>query len=293
MLPIVFHAPGAELTRPTVAPEVREPAVIARDLVLAYGERVALTASDFDIPAGGLTALIGPNGSGKSTILNAIAGLLEPSSGRLAVLAGPRRLAAIAYVLQSTAVNGAMPVTVREVVGMGRYGSLGPFRRFAPRDRALCAAAMERLAITELASRHLDELSGGQRQRVFVAQGLAQAADLLLLDEPITGLDLPSTERIRSAIQAERRRGVTVVLTTHELADAAAADWVLLLAGRVVAAGPPDEVLVPGRLSEAYGVTFLAHGGRLMIDDPAHRSGGGPVIDARHQADPDPEGWQA
>ncbi len=254
-----------------VAPEVREPAVMARDLVLAYGERVALAASDFDIPAGALIALIGPNGSGKSTILNAISGLLEPTSGRLAVLAGPRRLAAIAYVLQSTAVNEAMPVTVREVVGMGRYGGLGPFRRFTTQDRALCAAAMDRLAITELASRHLDELSGGQRQRVFVAQGLAQAADLLLLDEPITGLDLPSTERIRTAIEEERRRGVTVILTTHELADAAAADWVLLLAGRVVAAGPPDEVLVPARLSEAYGVSFVTEGGRTMIDDPGHR----------------------
>jgi manganese transport system ATP-binding protein len=257
-----------------VVPEVREATVIARDLVLAYGERVALTASDFEIPVGGLTALIGPNGSGKTTILNAIAGLIEPASGRLAVLAGPHRPAAIAYVLQSTAVNEAMPVTVREVVGMGRYGSLGPFRRFTAGDRALCSAAMERLAITELASRHLDELSGGQRQRVFVAQGLAQAADLVLLDEPTTGLDLPSTDRIHTAIEEERRRGVTVVLTTHELADAAAADWVLLLAGRVVAAGPPDEVLVAARLSQAYGVSFVTEGGRTIIDDAGHRPWG-------------------
>jgi ABC-type Mn2+/Zn2+ transport system ATPase subunit len=249
---------------------------MARDLVLAHGERVALAASDFDIPAGALTALIGANGSGKSTILNAIAGLLEPAAGRLAVLAGARR-EALAYVLQSTAVNEAMPVTVREVVGMGRYGSLGPFRRFTSRDRALCAAAMDRLDIANLASRHLDELSGGQRQRVFVAQGLAQATNLLLLDEPITGLDLPSTERIRAAIDEERQRDVTVILTTHELAAAAAADWVLLLAGRVVAAGPPAEVLVPALLSEAYGVPFVSDGGRPMIDDPGHRPRG-----ARH-----------
>jgi manganese transport system ATP-binding protein len=246
-----------------VAPEVREPAVIARDLVLAYGERVALTNSDFDIPAGGLIGLVGPNGSGKSTILNAIAGLLEPASGRLAVLAGPRRSAAIAYVLQSTAVNEAMPITVREVVGMGRYGSLGPFRRFTTQDRALCAAAMDRLAITELASRHLDELSGGQRQRVFVAQGLAQAADLLLLDEPITGLDLPSTERIRAAIDAERERNV--VLTTHELADAAA-DWVLLAAsggGRAAGRVPPRALSRP----TVSFVTERSH----ADDDPGHR----------------------
>lgn len=248
-----------------------ESAVRAHDLVLAYGDRVALQISNFDIPASALTVLIGPNGSGKTTILNAIAGLVEPRSGRLAVSMTARGAAAMAYVLQSAAVNNALPITVREVVSMGRYASLGAFRRFGPRDRELCAAAMDRLAITDLASRRLDELSGGQRQRVFVAQGLAQAADLLLLDEPVTGLDLPSTERIRAAIEEERRRGVTVLLTSHQLADAAAADWVLLLAGSVVAAGPPGAVLVPAYLSAAYGMSFVAVPGPSVIDDATHR----------------------
>jgi ABC-type Mn2+/Zn2+ transport system ATPase subunit len=254
-----------------MVPEVPPPAVSAQSLVLGYGGRAALASSDFVIPADGLTALIGPNGSGKSTILNAIAGLLRPISGRLAVPAVAQSPTALAYVLQATLVNAAMPITVREVVGMGRYASLGPFQRFTSHDRALCSTAMERLDIAQLASRHLHELSGGQRQRVFVAQGLAQAADLLLLDEPITGLDLPSSERIRAAIRQERDRGVTVVLTTHELADAAAADWVLLLAGRVVAAGPPQHVLTSAYLEQAYGVAFRAEGGQLLIDDAAHR----------------------
>jgi ABC-type Mn2+/Zn2+ transport system ATPase subunit len=254
-----------------MAREYRRPAVSARGVVLGYGMRVALAASDFEIPAGSLTALIGPNGSGKSTILNAIAGLIRPTAGQLSVPAAMQSRPALAYVLQATQVNEAMPVTVREVVGMGRYGSLGPFRRFTAGDRALCATAMERLDISGLESRRLAELSGGQRQRVFVAQGLAQAADLLLLDEPITALDLPSTERIRAVIGEERERGVTVILTTHELADAAAADWVLLLAGRVIAAGPPAEVLVAARLSEAYGVSFVAQAGQMIIDDAAHR----------------------
>jgi manganese transport system ATP-binding protein len=249
----------------------RPPAASARDVVLAYGERVALAASDFVIPSGALTALIGPNGSGKSTILNAIAGLLRPTAGLLSVPAAEQARPAVAYVLQSTRVNEAIPISVREVVGMGRYAELGPFRPFTARDHALCREAMERLAIADLAGRHLGELSGGQRQRVFVAQGLAQAAGLLLLDEPTTGLDLPSTDRIQSAIEEERRRGVTVVLTTHELADAAAADWVLLLAGRVVAAGPPDAVLTVANLEQAYGVGFRAEGGRLLVDDAAHR----------------------
>lgn len=249
----------------------RQAAVLADGVVLAYGERLALAASDFLIPAGTLTALIGPNGSGKSTILNAISGLLRPTAGQLRVPAAEQSPPALAYVLQSTRVNESMPVTVREVVGMGRYAELGPFRRFTARDHALCAEAMERLDIADLAGRHLAELSGGQRQRVFVAQGLAQAAGMLLLDEPITGLDLPSGERIRSAITNERERGATVVLTTHELADAAAADWVLLLAGRVVAAGPPEEVLIASHLEQAYGVSFRTEGGRLLVDDAAHR----------------------
>jgi iron complex transport system ATP-binding protein len=246
-------------------------AVSARGVVFAYGDRVALATSDFEIPAGALTALIGPNGSGKSTILNAIGGLLHPAAGQLAVPVASRDRPALAYVLQATHVNEAMPVTVREVVGMGRYADLGPFRRFSARDHALCAEAMTRLDVADLANRHLSELSGGQRQRVFVAQGLAQASDLLLLDEPVTGLDLPSTERIRAAIRDERDRGVTVVLTTHELADAAAADWVLLLAGRVVASGPPRDVLTVPHLENAYGVAFRNEGGRLFVDDAAHR----------------------
>jgi iron complex transport system ATP-binding protein len=246
-------------------------AVSASGLVLAYGDRVALDTSDFEIPAGALTALIGPNGSGKSTILNAIAGLLRPTGGRLSVPAASRIPPAFAYVLQSTRVNETMPVTVREVVGMGRYASLGLFRPFRQEDRALCASSMERLDIVALADRHLDELSGGQRQRVFVAQGLAQASELLLLDEPITGLDLPSTERIRAAIAGERDRGVTVVVTTHALADAEAADWVLLLAGRVVAQGPPEIVLTQRHLEAAYAVSFRTENGRFLVDDAAHR----------------------
>jgi iron complex transport system ATP-binding protein len=213
--------------------------------------------------------------------------LLRPTAGQLRVPAAEQSPPALAYVLQSTQVNESMPVTVREVVGMGRYAELGPFRRFTARDHALCAEAMERLDIADLAGRHLAELSGGQRQRVFVAQGLAQAAGLLLLDEPITGLDLPSGERIRSAITDERERGATVVLTTHELADAAAADWVLLLAGRVVAAGPPEEVLTASSLEQAYGVSFRTESGRLLVDDAAHRPRLARHADAHVRTGPD------
>jgi len=245
------------------------PIVTARDLVLAYGDHVALDTSDFEIPANAVTAVIGPNGSGKSTILNAIAGLAKPAAGEI-VVRGPHGRRGIAYVFQATKVNESMPITVGEVVSMGRYGTLGPFRPFGESDRAVCRAAMARLDILDLASRHLDELSGGQRQRVFVAQGLAQEAELLLLDEPITGLDLLSRETILAVVREERERGTAVVMSTHDLGEAAVADHVLLLSGRVVASGPPGQVLTAEHLSDAYRIRLVSRDGALVVDDPHH-----------------------
>jgi manganese transport system ATP-binding protein len=251
-------------------------AITARGLQLAHGERMALDASDLDIPAGTVTAVIGPNGSGKSTLLHAIGGLLEPVGGELGVLVSYPKHQGTAYVLQSTKVHEQMPITVREVVSMGRYGRLGMFGRFQAEDRAACTSAMERLDVIDLAERHLDELSGGQRQRVFVAQGLAQVADLLLLDEPVTGLDIVSHDRILEAVATERARGVTVVMTTHDLSEAAHADHVVLLSGRVVASGPPEQVLTADCLTKAYGINLITtDDGTVVLDDPYHRADGG------------------
>ena len=131
----------------------------------------------------------------------------------------------------------------REAVAMGLYPKLGWFGRPSAEDRSRVARAMERLKVTDLADRHLDELSGGQRQRVFVAQGMAQPHEALLLDEPLTGLDILSARTIDEIIHTERDRGHAVVLTTHDLDEARAADWVILMSGHVVAYGPPAEVL--------------------------------------------------
>jgi len=246
----------------------------ARGVVLGYGDFVAVSASDFDIPAGKMTVIIGPNGSGKSTILNGIAGLTQPRAGFIEVLGGPadRMLSRVAYVFQAVKVNQAMPVTVRETVAMGRYAPLGAWRRFSKRDHAVVTEALERLDIIDLARNHLVELSGGQRQRVFVAQGLAQEAEILLLDEPVTGLDIVSRELILSAFRTELEAGRTLVLTTHDLAEATVADHVLLMAGRVHSQGPPEEVLKPDRLSSAYGVGIVhLEDGSIVLDDPHHR----------------------
>jgi len=245
-----------------------------RGVVLGYDARVAMAASDFAIPAGRLTAVIGPNGSGKSTLLNALAGLLTPRQGTLEVLGRPptRVRRQVAYVLQATKVNEVMPITVRETVAMGRYALLGVWGFPTLPHRRATQRAMERLEVADLAGRHLYELSGGQRQRVFMAQGLAQEADLLLLDEPITGLDLVSTERIRAVIAEELEGGTTVVMTTHDVADANRADHVLLMAGRVHTEGPPALALHPDRLSAAYGIGIVhLEDGSLVLDDAHHR----------------------
>lgn len=247
-------------------------AVTAIDLVLAYGPKIALDSSSFEIPVGGITALIGPNGSGKSTLLNAIAGLIEPSSGTIDVVTGGDGARSISYVLQTTKVNEALPITVREVVTMGRYATTGGHRRLDSADVAAVDEAIRRMGIGDLEDRHLGGLSGGQRQRVFVAQGLAQEHDILLLDEPLTGLDITSAQAIDDVIHDENTRGCTIVMTTHDLAEAQVANHVLLLSGRVVAWGPPDEVLSVENLTAAYGPNLLhVEGRQLFIDDPAHR----------------------
>lgn len=246
-------------------------AVTARDLVAAYDDKVAIARSTFSIPAGRVTAVIGPNGSGKSTLLNVIAGLHEPAGGSIDVSARSDESHRIAFVLQTTKVNDNLPISVREVVAMGRYAGLGAYRWLTPQDRDAIAFAMTRTGITDLANRHLSELSGGQRQRVFVAQGMAQEHDLLLLDEPLTGIDLTTAQAIDTAIHEEIERGCTVVLTTHDLSEAQVADYVVLLSGRVVAAGPPEDVLTPENLREAYGPALLhIDEGRIFLDDAAH-----------------------
>jgi ABC-type Mn2+/Zn2+ transport system ATPase subunit len=154
---------------------------------------------------------------------------------------------------------------------MGRYAHTGPWRRISADDRTAVERAIEAVGLGAIAGRPLHDLSGGQRQRAFVAQGLAQEADLLLLDEPITGLDLVSRQHILDAMAGERAAGRTVVVSTHDLGDAADTDHLLLLAGRVVASGPPAAVLTEDHLAQAYGGHFLRVGGStLILDDHAH-----------------------
>lgn len=247
-------------------------AISATSIVVTYGHTTAIGASTFDIPAGMVTAVIGPNGSGKSSLLNVIAGLVAPSAGSITIHDAERGRRSIAYVLQTTSVNENLPVSVREIVTMGRYASAASRWRLTHQDRTAVDNAIERMGIVDLASRHLGELSGGQRQRAFVAQGLAQDHSILLLDEPLTGIDLTTAQAIDAVIHEETSRGCTVVMTTHDLSEAQFADHVLLLSGRVIASGTPDDVLTASNLVSAYGPSLLhiGEGGQLFVDDPHH-----------------------
>ncbi len=241
------------------------PSITTDRLEVRYGDRVALSGLDLTVAAGSTLAVIGPNGSGKSTLLGTLAGTVEPSSGTKKVSG-----ASPALVLQSTDVDKSLPITVRDTVSLARYATLGLFGRFRTADREAVDQAMARMAVDDLASRQLHDLSGGQRQRVLVAQGLAQDTDVLLLDEPVTGLDVTSRSIILNVIDEEAAAGRTVVMTTHNLDDARRCTQVLLLDTTPIAVGPPSEVLTEEHLLRAFGGRFIRVGDELILDDPHH-----------------------
>lgn len=255
--------------RPATAAGTGGAAVHATGVRLGYRGESVLRIESLALRFAEVTALIGPNGSGKSTLLNGIGGLVPPLGGTLEVLglepAAARRR--VAYVLQATEANRTLPVTAREVVAMARFAARGLLHPLRAADRAAVTHAMERLDVAHLADRHLRDLSGGERQRILVAQGLAQEADVLLLDEPVTGLDAVSQARILGVVAEERAAGRAVVVATHDLREAQRADHVVLLAGRVVASGPPAFVLTPAALQEAYGGRLVPVGVGTAIDD--------------------------
>lgn len=251
----------------------QQPSVRIDAVNVSYGPIVALRDVDLELFPGTSVSIIGPNGSGKSTLLGAISGLVKPTGGTIEVLgaspAAVRRR--VAHVLQTTTANESVPMTVLEAVRIGTYGRRGAFRRLTRGDHDAVDRAIERMRIGDLLNRQLHELSGGQRQRVYVAQGLAQRADVLLLDEPITGLDLVTQETITSVVRDERDAGRTVIVTTHDVGTAGLADMVVLIATEVVAVGPPDDTLNPAQLAQAYGghVHVLADG-TVVLDEPHH-----------------------
>lgn len=239
---------------------------------VARGRNVALTVDRLTISPG-ITALIGPNGSGKSTLLHTISGVLTPLSGEVSVLGHPtnRMRGDVAYVLQSQSQAATRPVTAREVVTLGLSAERRALRPLTAAFKQRVDDVMERMEITSLTNHFLSDMSGGQRQRVFIAQGLVQDAAVLLLDEPISGLDIASAGTIRREMEAERDKGRTLIVATHDLGEAATSDAAVLVAGRVIAYGDPSTVLTAEHLQQAYAGRILdIDGQHFALDDGAH-----------------------
>jgi len=210
-----------------------------------------------------LTALIGPNGAGKSTLLRAILGwhALTTGSIRIGATHSRKALPRLAYLPQRSEVDWDFPATVRMVVEQGRYPVIGPFKRFGEEDRALVDRALHELGLEGLEHRQIHQLSGGQQQRVFLARALAQGADIFLLDEPFTGLDVQAREELIHRLQQWKEQGRTVLAVVHDLDLCTRVfDQALLLKTHLIAAGRVEDVVTPAHVAEAFGHTMVPAG---------------------------------
>ena len=243
----------------------QNPSIVTHELEVRYGKTVAVTDVSLQIDSGSLLAVIGPNGAGKSALLKALAGVVDVHSGKVEI-AGPSP----SFVMQSTDVDPSLPITVYDVVSLSRYSNRGILKRFRAEDRKVIQNAIDRLNLDDLVNEQFHELSGGQRQRVLVAQGLAQESKVLLLDEPVNGLDIVSRDIILEMISEEKNNGRTVVVTTHNLSDARRADQVLLLNSFPISFGTPTEVLTESNLQKAFSENELRVGAKVFLDDPHH-----------------------
>ena len=261
--------PGAQ------PPGVRtaEAVVQLTDVTAGYEGAPAVEDVDLSIERGALVAVFGPNGGGKTTLLKLIAGLLRPWRGTVRVLGGPPGTAArrIAYVPQAELVDWSFPVSVWDVAMMGRYPGLGPLRQPGRADREAVAAALDRVGMLAHRATQIGRLSGGQRRRAFLARAIAAEADLYLLDEPVTGVDVPTQEDLMDLLSAESESGRTVIATTHDLAAASRHfTQVVGMNRRLVAAGPVSLLSDPDVLTRTYGGHLLIIGERGVLLDDAH-----------------------
>ncbi len=240
------------------------PAIEVRGVSVSYGDVPALADANLAVPAGKVTGLIGMNGSGKSTLFKTIMGAVRPDTGEVRLAgttpAQARKRGLVGYVPQSEAVDWAFPVSVFDVVMMGRYGHLGLTRTPRRADHVAVAEALDRVELTEFATRQIGQLSGGQKKRAFVARGIAQEAQVLLLDEPFAGVDKRSEGTIVRLLRELAAAGGTILVSTHDLhALPELADEAALLQRRVLFHGPVAEALRPDRLALAFGLGANHH----------------------------------
>ncbi|MDP1662768.1 MAG: metal ABC transporter ATP-binding protein [Phycisphaerales bacterium] len=249
-------------------PPPPSPAIDVRGVTVAYTNgHVALRDATFSLDGGTICGLVGVNGSGKSTLFKAIMGFVKPAAGSVRINGQPvgaaHKKASVAYVPQSEDVDWAFPVSVWDVVLMGRYGAMNLLRIPRQSDKRLAAEALEQVGVADLRSRQIGELSGGQRKRVFLARALAQQAKIILLDEPFTGVDVQTEEAIIALLDRMRDQGCTMLVSTHNLGSVPRfCDRVVIINRTVVAAGPTATTFTRDNLALAFGGALR----RLRVD---------------------------
>jgi len=240
-----------------------------QEITVLYGSKPALDHITISIPHGNQVAVVGPNGAGKSTLFKLLVGLIKPSSGKAQIHSRPLggNLSCVAYVPQREEVDLRFPITVEEVIMMGRYMHYGPIKNPSKIDHTAVNSAMEQLGIQKLAKNSLNEISGGQLQRVFLARAIAQDPHILLMDEPFNGVDVSTQEATFEILTLLRKKNVTVMVSTHDLNMAASKfENIMLLNHRIIAFGTPESVMTPKNLADAFGSQVFLLGNTAMVD---------------------------
>ena len=268
-----------KILREKQAQEPSGSGIKAEGLSVVYRNgNVALSDATFSIPTSTICALVGINGSGKSTLFKAIMGLVPLARGTVSILGTPagKTLArnTVAYVPQNEEVDWNFPVLVEDVVMMGRYGHMGFLRRASAEDKRKVDEALERVNMQDYRHRQIGELSGGQKKRVFLARALAQEGQVILLDEPFTGVDVTTEDAIIELLKSLRDEGRVMLVSTHNLGSVPQfCDQVVLVNRKVLDAGPTESVFTQHNLEQAFGGTLRFHvlGSTELHDDDDQR----------------------
>ncbi|NWF65267.1 MAG: metal ABC transporter ATP-binding protein [Chloroflexi bacterium] len=241
-----------------------------KNISIGYGEKTILRDLSFQVPHRSRVAVVGPNGAGKSTLFKALVGLLPLQQGNIFIHgeALGAHQDCVAYVPQREEVDWRFPVTVNDVVMMGRFSQMGWFKQPKTYDKEMVHKSLTQMGIADLAGRSIGQLSGGQQQRVFLARAIAQEPHILLMDEPFTGVDVTTQEATLRLLDHLREKGVTALVSTHDLNLAASRfDFVLLLKQRLIAFGAPQEVFTRENLAQAFGNSLLMMDNGLALVD--------------------------
>ena len=239
----------------------------------------AIHDTSFSLPRGTITALVGVNGSGKSTLFKSIMGFVSLAAGSVEILGLTVRKALktnqVAYVPQSEEIDWNFPVLVEDVVMMGRYGHMNMFRRAKDKDHQMIEMALSRVGMESFRGRQIGELSGGQKKRVFLARALAQESQVVLLDEPFTGIDVKTEEQIMALLREMRSEGKVILVSTHNLGSVPEfCDRAVLINRTVLASGTTESVFTQENLQLAFGGVlrrFVLTGKQLHDDDDSRQ----------------------